>query len=122
MLSKRIKLFHQIANGRSIIRPLRPASAEKLPHIVVQPALDDTVVYGAVRQFTPPLFENQLVILFNIRVWHFVCKQLNKFQYTDIKRERTSGPTSRIVMPKLYISPLADTAACISNISGAHHL
>ena len=67
MLGGQTKLFHQITNGRSIIRPLGPASAEKLPHFVIQPTLDDTVVCGAVGQFTPSLFENQLVMLqFNI--------------------------------------------------------
>ena len=116
------KLRHQITNGWSIIRTLRPTLAEELPHVVVQPTLDDAVVYGADRSFTVTLLENHLDTFSDVLVWHLVCKQLNEFQYTAIKHKITSGPTSRMVIPKLYISPLADTAACISNISGALHL
>lgn len=63
-----------------------------------------------------------LNVFLDIDVWDLLCKQLENDPDHKIRYETKFGPTSRTVMPKLYISPLADTAACSSNISGAHHL
>ena len=116
---------HQFINRRSVLRILGPAYAEKRPHSIVQPTLDGISIsrlfrHSVVTLLLFPLYH--LDVFLDMGVWHIMCKQLKEVPDYNIESKTKFGPTSRMVMPKLYISPLADTATCSSNISGAHHL